>query len=81
MSDQFSIDKDREALALVVALAVIVIDDGDVMAMIEHIVKTEVVPGVFGNERVYDEDIIGRRANADETVDDKVAEGGVVVVA
>ena len=44
--------KDDEALAMMVALAVCVVDHGDVMSMIAYVVKTEVCPLSFWYQRI-----------------------------
>ena len=57
-----------------------VVEDGQHAAVIGNPVEAEVVPCVVRHERVDLHLVIGARAQADESGDDEIAEGRVVVV-
>jgi hypothetical protein len=77
-----SVDKDREAFALAVAVAGVVVEDGDVVAVVAEIVEGEVVDGAVGGweERGELEGVVAAGADADEAAEDEVDVGGVLVV-
>ena len=79
MACKFAVDVNTKAFACVVTRAVLVPEDGEVVPMIEHIVKAEVIPFILRKQRI---DLKARVLTGTQTTkagNDEVVESGVVV--
>jgi hypothetical protein len=79
------VDEDRKAAADVIAAAVFVVEEADVVMMVGEVLEREVVDGLVGaglggDQWINLEDIVGARSNADEAAEDEIDVGGVEVV-
>ena len=79
------VDEDGEAAANVIAAAVFVVEDADVVVVICKVLKREVADGFIDarlrrNQRIDFEGIVGARPNADQAAENKIDVGGMEVV-
>ena len=80
MCGKSAIDIDAQSLALMVTVPVSVPRDGEVMAFVTYVVEAEIVPRIFGYERIDFYPFVGAWTQPDESGDDQVVECRVVVV-
>lgn len=59
---------------------VLVIEDGEVVTMITHLVKTEVLPFASWDDRTHLDGLIGTRTETHDAGDDEIAESRMVVI-
>ena len=80
--DAFAVDPDVEfaLVAGLVGIPVLFPEDFDFVVVVAKVAQVEVVPGVFGDERVDGEAFFVAGEEADEVFDEHVREGGVEVV-
>ena len=63
-----------------VAVAILVPHDADVVTVIEHIVETEIIPLALWQQRINLDSIVRTRTESADACDNHVAEGRVVVI-
>lgn len=63
-----------------IAGTVLVVEDGEVVTMITHLVKTEVLPFANWDDRTHLDGLIGTRTKTHDAGDDEIAEGRMVVI-
>ena len=80
MRDRLTVAQEGQARLLTIALASAVPDDRETAAVVQDVVEAEPVPRAFGDERVHLDHLVRARAQADQAVDDQVAECRVVVM-
>jgi len=76
-----AVNEEGEAAPLVVALAVLIPDDGECVASVADAVEAKVRPSVLGDKGIGYDAAVGLGTEAADAGDDEVVVGGVVVVA
>ena len=78
---KFAVDVNTKALACMVAGAVLIPNDGEVVTMIEHVVEAEIIPFILRKQRIDLNSVVLTGAQATQTRDNQVVPRRVVVIA